>query len=306
MPQEIAGVLPIVQTPFDEAGRIDDASLARQIDWAFEQGADGCGTGMVSELFRLATDERRRLTARLVELVAGRGVFFASVGAESTQQAQHLAREAEQASCHAVMAMPPTLVALSAIDLMDYFTRIAESVSLPLIVQDASGYVGQAIPVSVHVELLERFGPERIYFKPEASPLGPNLSALRDATAGRAAIFEGSGGIFLIDSFRRGVAGTMPAMEMLDGIVAIWRAMQRGDEAAAYHVHFPLASIVALQMQAGLDGFLAIEKYILAKRGIIAHPHRRPPCGWNLDDETAAEVDRLLVMLEDAIDTVAN
>ena len=167
-----------------------------------------------------------------------------------------------------------------------------------MIVQDASGYVGQAIPLAVYVELLERYGPEKILFKPEASPIGPNLSALRDATGGRAKIFEGSGGIFLIDSFRRGIAGTMPGVDLLDGIVALWQALQRGDDEAAYRVYFPICAIVALQLQAGLDGFLAIEKYLLVKRGLFPSARRRGPYAWELDAETAAEVDRLFDQLQ--------
>jgi 4-hydroxy-tetrahydrodipicolinate synthase len=90
-------------------------------------------------------------------------------------------------------------------------------------------------------------------------------------------------------------------MDLLDGIVAIWRAMRRGDEETAYRVHAPVAAIVSLQMQAGLDGFLAIEKYILARRGVIRHPSRRRPFRWELDRETAAEVDRLLARLQTAL-----
>jgi 4-hydroxy-tetrahydrodipicolinate synthase len=299
--RELAGVLPIVQTPFDECGEIDFAALAREIDWAFAQGANGCGTGMVSETLRLSDDERRTLAKRLVEMVAGRGPLFVSVGAESIRQAVALARHAQAAGCDAIMAMPPTLSALSSESLLDYYFALAEAVELPLIVQDASSYVGQAIPMSVHVELLKRLGPSKVLFKPEAAPLGPTISALRDATGGAARIYEGSGGILLIDSLRRGVIGTMPGVDLLDGIVAIWRAMQRGDEDAAYRIHAPVAAIVSLEMQAGLDGFLAIEKYILAKRGIIAYAMRRRPYRWELDGETAAEVDRLLVRLQQAL-----
>jgi 4-hydroxy-tetrahydrodipicolinate synthase len=298
---QLAGVLPIVQTPFTERGDFDFASLKREIDWAFERGANGCGTGIVSETLRLSEAERRTLAQKLVELVAGRGPLFVSVGAESKQQAVALAEHAEQAGCDAIMAMPPTQTALSSDEQLGYFQALAEAVSLPLIVQDASSYVGQAIPLSVHIELLRRFGPDKVLFKPEASPLGPNISALRDATEGEARIFEGSGGILLIDSLRRGVAGTMPGMDLLDGIVAIWQAMHRGDEETAYRVHAPVAAIVSLQMQAGLDGFLAIEKYILARRGVISHTFRRPPFRWELDTETAAEVDRLLVRLHTAL-----
>ncbi len=297
----LAGVLPIVHTPFTDEDAIDEASLRRQLDWAFDTGADGCGTGMVSEILRLTTLERTRLAHLIPEIVNGRGPVFASVGAESTAQAVIYAREAESAGNDALMAIPPTLTGLAEPALLDYFTALAEATNLPLIVQDASAYVGQAIPVDVHVKLLEKFGPDKILFKPEAAPLGPNLSALRDATDGQAKIFEGSGGILLIDSFRRGITGTMPGMDLLDGIVEIWRALQSDDEERAYQVYYPICALTALQMQAGLDGFLAIEKHLMVKRGLFNRANRRRPYKWELDEETQAETDRLFAMLQDQL-----
>jgi 4-hydroxy-tetrahydrodipicolinate synthase len=46
-------------------------------------------------------------------------------------------------------------------------------------------------------------------------------------------------------------------------------------------------------MQAGLDGFLAIEKYLLVKRGLFEKANRRQPYKWKMDSETKSEVDRL-------------
>ena len=66
-------------------------------------------------------------------------------------------------------------------------------------------------------------------FKPEAVPIGQNLSALRDATVGQAKIFEGSGGISLVDSYRRGIVGTMPGAEIIDAQIALWEALAKGD-----------------------------------------------------------------------------
>ena len=131
--------------------------------------------------------------------------------------------------------------------------------------------------------------------------MGPNLSALRDATDGQAKIFEGSGGILLIDSFRRGITGTMPGMDLLDGIVEIWRALQSDDEERAYQVYYPICALTALQMQAGLDGFLAIEKHLMVKRGLFNRANRRRPYKWELDEETQAETDRLFAMLQDQL-----
>ena len=68
MVRQLRGVLPIVHTPFAASDTIDVESLRREIDWAFACGADGLGTGMVSELLRLTGDERLELTRLIVEL----------------------------------------------------------------------------------------------------------------------------------------------------------------------------------------------------------------------------------------------
>ncbi len=301
MTKVLAGVLPILHTPFSNDDQIDSADLRRQIDWAFSVGANGVCSAMVSELLRLTTDERIELTQAMVEFTEGRGVVVASVGAESTKAALGFARHAESVGCDAIMAIPPINTALPPEAVRDYFRALADEIALPLIMQDASGYVGRSIPLELMADLLETYGPEKILFKPEAAPIGPNLSALRDRTNGRAQVFEGSGGILLIDSFRRGIAGTMPGIDLLDGIVALWQALEAGEEDRAYRLYFPLCAIVALQMQAGLDGFLAIEKYILVKRGLFSSARRRAPYAWSLDGETQAEVDRLLKRLDVAL-----
>lgn len=299
---EIQGVLPIVHTPFDEHEQIDWESLEREIDWAFQAGANGCCTGMVSEILRLTVAERREFTERLPQLVGDRGVVVASAGAEETSLAVDHARHAEQVGCHAIMAIPPTTTVLSDEEILAYYAALAGSVTIPLIVQDASAYVGRAIDLQVYVQLLDQFGPERIFFKPEAMPLGTNLSRLRDVTERKARVFEGSGGISLIDSFRRGIAGTMPGMEFLSTIVAIWQALHDQDDERAYQLYWPLCALVAIQLQAGLDGFLAIEKYVMVRQGLFKTAIRRGPLTWEMDEETEAEVDRLLVHLQAALD----
>lgn len=301
MPKSLTGVLPIVHTPFLPDDSIDTASLRREIDWALDTGADGVCTGMVSELLRLTFRERIELTATIADLNAGRGAVVAGVGAESTKQALEYARAAQAAGCDAVMAIPPVSTALPDAPLFDYFATLADGVELPLIVQDASGYVGRPIPLEICVQLLDRFGPDKILFKPEANPVGPRLSALREVSGGRARIFDGSGGIALVDCYRRGIVGTMPGMEFLAGVVALWRALQHGDERAIYRLYFPICALVSLQLQAGLDGFLAVEKYVLVKRGLFNHDVRRKPYAWALDDPTRQELDRLLGYLEAAL-----
>lgn len=298
MASVLKGVLPVLHTPLNEDSSIDVETLERQIEWVFQTGADGVVVAMVSEVLRLGYHGRKELASQVCQAVRGRGVPIVSVGAESIKEALDFAEHAQGLGASAVMAIPPVATSLSGARTAGYFSAIAKGISIPLVVQDASSYVGAAIDLGVYLRLLEEFGDERIYFKPEASPLGPNLSKLRDASQGRARIFEGSGGINLVDCYRRGIVGTMPGTDLLDGIVALWQALKSGDEERIYQLSLPICALTAIQLQAGLDGFLAIEKYLMKKRGIFRNTLQVQPCGWQIDVETGAEVDRLFDLLQ--------
>lgn len=294
----LAGVLCVFQTPYllDEA--IDFATLDREINWLYDHGADGIVLAMVSEVLRLSAEERRQLAEAACRVGSPRGVVVVSVGAESSHTAEGFARHAQQIGANAVMAVPPIAVALAEDQLLDYYRRILRAIEIPVIVQDASGYVGRPLPISLLARLLDEFG-ERVLFKPEATPIGPRLSELLAATGGRARVFEGTGGIALVDSFKRGIVGTMPGADLVAGIVALWRALSAGDEARAYQVWLPLAALVSLQHS--LDAFLAIEKHLLVKQGVFKNTLVRGPVGYTLDEQTRREVDRLFELLSAAI-----
>jgi len=294
----LKGVLPVFSTPFHDDESIDYETLDRELDWLFEQGAAGVVMAMVSEVLRLSTEEREQLAEHACRRACHRGTVVISVGAESSRVTDRLARHAEGAGAHALMAIPPVSVALAEDELLRYYERIFRASSIPVIVQDASGYVGRPMSVALQARILETFGV-RAMFKPEATPIGPRLTALRDATHGQARVFEGSGGISLVDSYRRGVVGTMPGADLIDGIVALWKALEAGDDRRAYELSLPISSLVALQTS--LDGFLAVEKYLLVKRGVFRNAVVRGPVGYVLDDETRREVDRLFHLLQQVL-----
>jgi 4-hydroxy-tetrahydrodipicolinate synthase len=296
---EFGGVLAVFQTPFDDGGKIDNGVMRDQFDWLFAHGADGVVFGMVSELLRLSSEERDELATVACSLATGRGLSVISVGAESIDTAIRHAQHAEGAGADAVMAAPPSLHAVGEDGLLQYYSAIAASISLPLIVQDASGYVGTPLPITLQVRLHDELG-DRVMFKPEAMPVGPRLTRLLDATGGRARVFEGTGGLYLIDSFRRGAVGTMPAGDLIWAQAALWRALCRGDFDHAYRIAGPLAQIVSLQTS--LDSFVAVEKYLLARQGVFPSSALRMPVGEILDEQGRAEVDRLVDLLRAAVD----
>ena len=298
----IYGVLPVLNIPYRDDDSIDYDVLAHEIDFVIQAGADGIVLAMVSELLRLTHDERLELTAKLPKMADGRCTVTISAGAETSLQAARYAEAAEKAGADAVMAVPPFTVSLSAAEKAGYFRAIHDAIDIPLVIQDASGYMGgQSMSVDMQAGLRKELG-QGIYFKPESLPTGPVISGLQKALGNDAVIFEGSGGSLIIDSYRRGIDGTMSGADLIRGIVEIWRALERGDEKRAYEVYFPLSSIVLLE-GGNLDTYLAVEKYLLVKQGVFKNEKVREPSAFSLDRETASEVDRLYGMLDDILNS---
>lgn len=296
--KQFEGVLAVFQTPFHEDESIDFATLEREIGWLFERGANGVVMGMVSETLRLSHTERKAVAAAVCRYTNNIGVSIMSAGAESSVVAVELAQHAESVGADAVMVIPPISTASSEDELRRYYERIIQAIKIPVVVQDASGYVGRPMSIAMQAKLFKTYG-ERVMFKPEATPLGPRLSALHEATGGKAIIFEGSGGVSLVDNFGRGVAGSMPGADLIDGIVALWQALQSGDTARINALSLPITALNTLQPS--LDAYLAVEKYLLVKQGVFKNQVIRGPVGFTLDEHTRQEVDRLYGLMQVAV-----
>ena len=297
--RKLRGVLPVFQTPYHADETIDLATLEKEIAWLYDCGADGIVMAMVSETLRLSSAEREELAGAACKFGSSRGVVVISVGAESSKVAEHYAKQAESVGADAVMAIPPVSVILGEAEQAAYYSRIIHAIGIPVIVQDASGYVGRPMSIAMQAQLLDEFGPERVMFKPEASPIVPRLLELLKATDGRARVFEGTGGIALVESYQHGVVGTMPGADLIRALVALWRALGAGGAVKAQRIHEPLAALISIQTS--LDAFLAVEKHLLLRQGIFKNTIVRGPVGFRLDEKTHCEVDRLFERLMEAI-----
>lgn len=298
MSTQLRGVLPVLHLPFYDNQHIDFDTLRAEVDFAFQCGADGVVMAMVTEVLRLREEERREVAEKLVEFSDRRGAVVISVGAESTFMATELARHAEATGADALMAIPPIATALDEDQLRRYFHDVFAATQLPLVVQDASSYVGKPMSAAFQAQLFNDLG-ERVYFKPEAAPVGPVISAIHRLTENKAGLFEGSGGSMLVENYRRGLTGTMPGTDLLDAIVALWNALEADDDDRIYAIAPLVTSILALAVN--LDAYLAIEKHLMRRRGIFKNEVVRGPVAFKLDEKTRSEVDRLFDRLINVI-----
>ena len=297
---KLTGVFNVLQTPLTETDEIDEAVFAREIEWLLECGIDGAVLAMVSEVLRFSAEDRRKQWQLVLRLIDGRIPVVASVGAESTYIATSLAKWAEIDGAAAVMATPPSAFATLSNEIKDYYVAIIESVKIPVIVQDASNYLGQPLDISLYVDLIDKYGAERVQFKPEAKPVKERLEMLRDASGGRALVFEGQGGVDLLDTYPIGIVGTMPGAEVPWALVALFKALKEDNWDRARSIHTPLAKLISYQTT--LDAYVAVEKYLLVKQGIFTSARQRGPVGFILTNEMKLEIDVAFDQLKAAVD----
>ncbi len=142
MPFSIAalrGSLVPVVTPFRD-GRLDEAGLARLIDWQIESGSHGISvTGTTGEPSALTRAERERVIEVAVETVAGRVPFLAGTGSNNHDETLHLTRFAEQAGADAALVVTPYYNRPSQEGLYQHFAAVAGAVGLPVVLYNIPG-----------------------------------------------------------------------------------------------------------------------------------------------------------------------
>ena len=289
------GVYSVVQTPLDENDNIDQAIFKREIDWLIECGVKGLVLAMVSEVMRFSADERRLQWQSALKIINKRVPLIVSVGAESTAIAISLAKSAQADGATALMATPPAIFPATSDEIYTYYSEIIEAVKIPLIVQDASNYMGQPLDLDLYGNLIEKYGTERVQFKPEAKPVKERAAALQEIAHGQAKIFEGQSGIDLLDTHPLGLVGTMPGGEIPWAIIKLWNALESNDLELAKSIHNLVSQLVAFQQN--IDGYVAVEKYLLVKQGIFESVRQRGPVRTILSSEVKIEIDQIFEKL---------
>jgi dihydrodipicolinate synthase/N-acetylneuraminate lyase len=282
----IHGVVPILVTPFDEGGRVDEASLRRVVEFNISAGVHGLGIALGSEVYKLSDQERELVVGAVVAQVNGRVPVVMNTGAQSTDLAIHYSQQAESAGVAAVMCTSPG-PGVASTEILHYFRSISEAIRIPVVVQDtATNHVPAPLLRSISEEA------ERVrYAKVESTPLPQRVYEAVQACGDRVAILGGGGGSFFLEELRRGSIGTMPWPGTPRAFVDVWDHWHAGDRDAALEVFEQQLAPLNRLGPGGLGGGQMLHKELLKRQGIIESSHvRRPvvepdPIFWEELDE---------------------
>jgi 4-hydroxy-tetrahydrodipicolinate synthase len=291
------GVYAIAPTPFHEDGSIDDASTDRMVDFYQDVGCAGITIlGIMGEAPKLDHAEALALVNRVIRRAAI--PIVVGVSAPGFAAMRSLARSAMDAGAAGVMIAP--LPSLRTDDqIVTYFTQAAEAVGpdVPFVLQDYPLTLGVIISPAV-IRRIAMDNPSCVMLKHEDWPGLEKISALRrfqaEGTMRPLSILCGNGGLFLDFEMERGADGAMTGYAFPDMLVDVVRLSKAGERDAAHDLFDAHLPLLRYEQQQGVG--LAVRKYVMMRRGILASDSQRKP-GSALSSAARSEVDYLLARL---------
>jgi 4-hydroxy-tetrahydrodipicolinate synthase len=288
------GVYVIAPTPFHEDGRVDEASTDRMTDFFVQCGVIGITVlGQMGEAPKLEHQEALALASRVIRrapvpvIVGVSSVGFAAM--------RTLSRAVIDAGAAAVMIAPPSSLKTDD-QIVTYYRQAAEAIGedVPFVVQDFP----LTFSVVMTPAVIRRIVTENsscTMLKHEDWPGLDKISTLRsyqsEGSMRHISIFCGNGGIFLDFEVERGADGAMTGYCFPDMLVDLVRHAAAGRRDVAHDLFDAHLPLIRYEQQPGIG--LAVRKYVLMSRGILASDTQRRP-GTILSKTARDEVNYLL------------
>lgn len=294
MASRLRGILPVLPTPFSDDGSVDEAGMARLVQFALDQGVDGVVfPGFASEVEKLGSDERANLLGIMVRVVGGSVPVVAGASAGDWREVVEHGKAAVGLGIRHLMVQPPKSVGIGAPALIEFLGNVLDALpDIEIILQNAPAPRGSDLSPEAIVEILKAL-PRVAYVKEETLPAGPAIShIISHAPDTLKGVIGGGGARYILDEYSRGAIAAMPALEIADEHVALDKAWNAGDHQKARQIYIRTLPLLVLQAVYRMR----LTKYVLARRGIIEHVGVRAPTP-DLDGAAIADIDANLAEL---------
>jgi 4-hydroxy-tetrahydrodipicolinate synthase len=295
----IGGVFAISPTPFHSDGALDFDSLDRLVDFYFAAGCDGLTVlGVLGEASKLDADEALAIAARVIARADGKPIIV-GVSAPGFAAMRSLARAAMEMGAAGVMIAPQGTLRTED-QIAGWLRGAAEAIGsdVPWVLQDFPLTTGVVMSPSV-IRRVVMENPSLKLLKHEDWPGLEKISTLRgyeaDGSMRPLSILVGNSGLFLDFELDRGVDGANTGYaypEMLVEAVRLAKAGARDAMHDLFDAHLPL-----LRYEQQVGAGLAVRKYVLKQRGILASDAMRKPF-MPLSAVARSEIDYLMLRLE--------
>jgi 4-hydroxy-tetrahydrodipicolinate synthase len=289
------GVFPIAPTPFNPDGTLDQASTDRLFSFYDSIGADGTTVlGIMGEAPKLEPEESLGIVKSAVKNMPGKPVIV-GVSAPGFAAMRSLARQSMELGAAAVMIAPPPSLRTDD-QITGYYAQAVEAIGtdIPFVIQDYPLTL-QVVMTPAVIRKIVMDNPSCVMLKHEDWPGLEKISTLRkfqkEGSLRELSILTGNGGLFLDFEMERGADGAMTGYAFPELLIDVVRLQKAGERDAAHDIFDAHLPLLRYEQQQGAG--LAVRKYTMMKRGILASDAQRKP-GSAISATAKAEVDYLL------------
>jgi len=263
MKTEFSGIWPILYSFFREDGNLDRNAMRCQVQACLTQNIQGLAVlGLATEVHKLTSDEQLKILKWAVEDLQGRLPLAVTVSGPDASTQLQFAKKASDLGANWLILQPPSRRPLSEEECFDHFSEVMSSIQLPIAIQNAPEYLGVGLSIPKIIDLNQRHSHFKL-LKGEGSAV--EVEQLVKALKSKMQVFNGRGGIELVDSLRAGCAGLIPAPELVDRQVQIYQFWRDGltEEAEAFQKE--ILPMIVFNMQT-IPHLLCYGKRLLAAR----------------------------------------
>lgn len=267
---ELFGVVPIVPTPFTENEEIDENALRNLIDFAIAGGIKAvCLPAYASEFYKLTDEEKLQVVHVAVEHAAGRIKIVAQSNHPSLKVAIRLAQANVAAGADVVSLAVPRIFSLPESSLKQYLSEFLQSIpNTPVLIQDFNPG-GASISVEFIKELMDE-NPNFKYLKLEEPLCAPKFESIIKATKGKVGLFEGWGGLYMLELVPIGIQGVMPGLAVADILQRVFDLRRNGEDGKAFDLFEKVMPQIFFSLQ-NMELFHYAEKELLIARGVLSN-----------------------------------
>jgi 4-hydroxy-tetrahydrodipicolinate synthase len=141
-------------TPFDEEGRVDYHAVKRVVDHIISGGIDYIVLmGTTAETATLTSEERAKVVALIVEVVADRVHLVLGIGGNNTQVVVDTIKQTDLTAFKALMSVCPYYTRPSQEGIYQHFKHIATATPIPVILYNVPARTGVSISNETTVRL---------------------------------------------------------------------------------------------------------------------------------------------------------
>src|SRR5271168_3825305 len=288
------GVYAIAVTPFTPDGAVDSDSVDRLTDFYLGCGVTGLTIlGIMGEAPKLEPAEALAISNQVVRRANVPVVVGVSAPGFAAMRA--LARGVMDAGAAGVMIAPPPQLRTDD-QIIGYYGQAVAAIGtdIPFVLQDYPLTLTVVMTPKV-IRQIVMDNPSCVMLKHEDWPGLEKISTLRgfqrDGSLRPLSILTGNGGLFLDFEMERGADGAMTGYAFPELLIDVVRLSKEGRRDAAHDLFDAHLPLIRYEQQPGAG--LAVRKYVLQKRGVIASSAQRKP-GSGITPAERAEVDYLL------------